>query len=329
MTGEGAWCRPIGREFAAHEAVRHSADEYTRGEAPTNTVEGRVSVFKRGVRGTCQHRAKKHLHRYLAEFDFRCNNGVALGVSDADRGDALLSGVVGKRLTYRCGTCARVTTQDCRSELPDRLWPQCGLRPPVVLSSKQPRARRAMKPEHLHETFDVPRSKQRFRELIVYISAQSERDPHFGAIKLNKILYYSDFRAYERFGQPLTGMRYIKLRLGPAPKALLPVRRELIEEGAIRLDTVPRGPYEQDRTVALRAPALTLFTADEIALVDEVIRELWSQNGTEVSDASHDIRWLVMQLGDPMPYELAFLSGAAPSPADRQHAEELAKRLVR
>lgn len=181
--------------------------------------------------------------------------------------------------------------------------------------------------EHLHETFHVPRQKQRFRELLIYISAQSESDPHFGAIKLNKILYYSDFRAFERFGLPLTGMRYVKLKLGPAPRALVLVRSELIEEGALRLDRVPRGPYTQDRTVALREPVLAHFKADEIALVDEVIKELWTQNGTEVSNASHDVRWNVMQLGDAMPYELAFLSDEPVTERDNQRTEELAKRF--
>ena len=173
----------------------------------------------------------------------------------------------------------------------------------------------------------MPRGVQRFRELIVYISQQSEADPHFGAIKLNKILYYSDFRAFERFGLPLTGMRYVKRKLGPVPNALVHKRGELVEEGALRLDTLPKGPYEQNRTVALRAPVLDLFTADEIALVDEVIKEFWTQNGTEVSNASHDLRWSVMQLNDPMPYELAFLSNERPTDRDHQRTEELAKRL--
>ena len=74
-------------------------------------------------------------------------------------------------------------------------------------------------------TIPVARGAQRFRELIVYISQRSAEDPHFGAVKLNKILYHSDFRAYERFGVPLTGVCYFRLKAGPAPKALLPVRR--------------------------------------------------------------------------------------------------------
>jgi hypothetical protein len=69
-------------------------------ERHTNTVEGYFSIFKRGMRGIYQHCAEKHLHRYLAEFDFRYTNRVALGYNDADRADTLLKGIVGKRLTY-------------------------------------------------------------------------------------------------------------------------------------------------------------------------------------------------------------------------------------
>ena len=67
----------------------------------TNTVEGYFSVFKRGMRGVYQHCSEKHLHRYLAEFDFRYNNRTALGVEDEARTDKMLKGIVGKRLTYR------------------------------------------------------------------------------------------------------------------------------------------------------------------------------------------------------------------------------------
>jgi transposase-like protein len=87
--------------FAKHERVKHSAKEYARGDVTTNSVEGYFSVFKRGMKGTYQHCAEKHLHRYLAEFDFRYNNRVALGIGDAERADRALKGIVGKRLTYK------------------------------------------------------------------------------------------------------------------------------------------------------------------------------------------------------------------------------------
>jgi transposase-like protein len=87
--------------FAEHHTVKHSVGEYVRGSAHTNTVEGVFSVFKRGMVGVYQHCSEKHLHRYLAEFDFRYNARQALGVNDAARAERALRGVVGKRLTYR------------------------------------------------------------------------------------------------------------------------------------------------------------------------------------------------------------------------------------
>ena len=71
------------------------------GDITTNTVENYFSVFKRGMRGTYQHCGEKHLHRYLAEFDFRYNNRTALGVTDGERAALAMKGIEGKRLTYR------------------------------------------------------------------------------------------------------------------------------------------------------------------------------------------------------------------------------------
>ena len=89
------------QHFAKHETVKHTAREYVRGDVTTNTVEGYFSIFKRGMRGVYQHCSEKHLHRYLAEFDFRYNNRIALGVNDGERAAQLAKGIVGKRLTYR------------------------------------------------------------------------------------------------------------------------------------------------------------------------------------------------------------------------------------
>ena len=91
----------VGAEFAAHETVNHSAKEYARGDVTTNSVEGYFSIFKRGMSGIYQHCAEKHLHRYLAEFDFRYNNRTALGFNDGERAALAIKGAGGKRLTYR------------------------------------------------------------------------------------------------------------------------------------------------------------------------------------------------------------------------------------
>jgi ISXO2-like transposase domain len=105
--------------FAAHESVKHTADEYVRyqdgREIHTNSAEGYFSIFKRGMRGIYQHCAEKHLHRYLAEFDHRYNYRVKLGYSDIDRTFAAIRGVSGKRLYYKQPDEARF--QFCREEI--------------------------------------------------------------------------------------------------------------------------------------------------------------------------------------------------------------------
>jgi transposase-like protein len=98
--GEGQY-RLIGPMFKSHDVVNHSIGEYVRGDAHTNTIEGYFSILKRGIIGTYHHVSGEHLKRYLAEFDFRYNNREALGVTDRERMVKSISGIVGKRLTYR------------------------------------------------------------------------------------------------------------------------------------------------------------------------------------------------------------------------------------
>ncbi len=88
MTDEAKRYERLGREFAEHGVVDHSRQEYANVDRPsgvtfsTNTVEGYYSIFKRGMIGVYQHCGEQHLHRYLAEFDFRYNNRIKLGIDD-------------------------------------------------------------------------------------------------------------------------------------------------------------------------------------------------------------------------------------------------------
>ena len=86
------------QHFAQHETVRHTAKEYARGDVNTNSAEGYFGIFKRGMRGVYQHCGEKHLHRYLAEFDFRYNTR---NITDGERAVLAVQGGEGKRLTYR------------------------------------------------------------------------------------------------------------------------------------------------------------------------------------------------------------------------------------
>lgn len=107
MTDEASRYSKIGSEFSKHDVVDHSRKEYgytdreTGAKVNTNTIEGYYSIFKRGMKGVYQHCGEKHLHRYLAEFDFRYSNRTKLGVNDATRAAKIVEGAKGKRLQYR------------------------------------------------------------------------------------------------------------------------------------------------------------------------------------------------------------------------------------
>jgi transposase-like protein len=105
MTDEAGHFKRVGVTVAGHHTVNHAKEEYGRWEngvsISTNIIEGSFSIFKRGMRGIYQHCGEQHLHRYLAEFDFRYTHRIATGFNDVARADTLLAGVVGKRLTYQ------------------------------------------------------------------------------------------------------------------------------------------------------------------------------------------------------------------------------------
>ena len=105
-TDESRLYKETGKEYAKHETVKHSAGEYARGNVHTNNIEGFFGVFKKGMRGIYQHCGEAHLHRYLAEFDFRFNRRSALKISDAERAIDLLRMARGKRLMYQSASKA-------------------------------------------------------------------------------------------------------------------------------------------------------------------------------------------------------------------------------
>jgi len=108
LTDDAGQYRWIGKHFASHKTTAHKSGQYVDPldrMVHTNTIEGSFSIFKRGMRGVYQHCAKRHLHRYLAEFDFRYSNRAANGFDDRERSVEALKGIVGKRLTYRRAGC--------------------------------------------------------------------------------------------------------------------------------------------------------------------------------------------------------------------------------
>lgn len=175
-------------------------------------------------------------------------------------------------------------------------------------------------------TFDA----EKFRELVLYIADKSVEDPTFGAVKLNKILFFADFLAYANLGAPITGAEYQKREFGPAPRQMLAQKRILMEQGDAT--EVPKLHYgkQQKRLTALRKPDLSMFKPEEIALVDDVLDTLIHHNARETSELSHRwaVGWSVAEDGETIPYETAFWAPPeAVTKEDLERGQELADEL--
>jgi hypothetical protein len=172
-------------------------------------------------------------------------------------------------------------------------------------------------------------NEEKFRELILYISQKCATDPRFGAVKLNKILFFSDFLSYAKTGDPITFFEYQRLPNGPAPRRLIPVRSKMLEERILGIQEVRlRSGKTQKRTVNLRLPNLKIFTGEEIELVDSVIEALADADAETASELSHQmVGWQIVADGETIPYGTIFLSNEPLTYAEVLRGRELAGSL--
>jgi hypothetical protein len=170
---------------------------------------------------------------------------------------------------------------------------------------------------------------QKFRELILYIARESEQDEHFGATKLNKILFYSDFWAYRKLGHSITGQQYQKLGKGPAPRRLLPNVRKMEDHGDCVVAEREYFGRTQKVLLARREPDLSLFSGTEIAIVRDIIERLRNFNATDVSELSHQfIGWKLAEEGEDIPYSTVLLGNPRPpTPAEIEYGKTLAEEM--
>jgi hypothetical protein len=167
--------------------------------------------------------------------------------------------------------------------------------------------------------------QNRLRQMILYVAKRCEEAEFFGGIKLNKIIWKADFDSYADRQVPVTGREYRRRKFGPALREMLPVHTEMLKDGLIRIERRDFGDdVIEKRTIALVEPDLTLFSETDLQYVLASIRHYWDKTGTESSDESHGIAWRTRHNGDPMPYELSFLSD---EPIDRTHRARIAQLI--
>ncbi|HLX31814.1 MAG TPA: Panacea domain-containing protein [Gaiellaceae bacterium] len=164
----------------------------------------------------------------------------------------------------------------------------------------------------------------RFKDVVLYVTNQLADDPTFGSTKLNKILYFTDTEAYKRLGKPVTGATYQRNRHGPTAIEYPPMIRELEGEQFIEVRGEKIVDHEQERVTATGrvVPNMEQFTAEERAIIDEVIAEFRGYTNTEASDESHkrSAGWLARDQGEQIPYLDSLIN---PEPLDEPLAAGL------
>ena len=173
---------------------------------------------------------------------------------------------------------------------------------------------------------DGPAEQRRLGELILYIARKCAADTFFGSVKLNKILWRADFDSYLELGKPITGVSYVRRAHGPTPRKLVDVRDFLIRTKRAEIKSVQLGDgRRQDRVISRSDPDMTLFTEEQIRLVDRDILEAWGKTAEDVSEESHGLAWQVAgEDGKGIPYEAAFLSDEPPTDRDARLAKKRA-----
>jgi hypothetical protein len=170
-------------------------------------------------------------------------------------------------------------------------------------------------------------SDMKLRELILYISETSEGDATYGNVKLDRLLFYSDFLAYRRFGKAITGQEYQIFESGPAPCALLALLNEMIAQDELRLRAGNDLGKSYRKPLALREAQLDGFRGEEIALVDRLIRRFWGISAEQMNELTDEfVAWSVMERGEVVPYSLALLARRSLTEQEQQWALELEPR---
>ncbi len=178
------------------------------------------------------------------------------------------------------------------------------------------------------QTYDPVFQAAKFKELMLYAAEKSVGDDTFGATKLNKILFFSDFLHFGLAGSSITGATYKRKANGPVAAQLPLMAREIEQDRYGHFIERPYFNLKQRRLIADRRANLLVFLDEERDLIDDVIKNLEGSNAADVSNLSH-IRsraWQVAEEGEIIPYTAVFLSGHKATPADLQRGRELARQ---
>lgn len=176
----------------------------------------------------------------------------------------------------------------------------------------------------------IDKSERKLDELVVLLASRSKDDPKFGAIKLNKLLFYCDFLAYMTLGQPITGQEYFALPNGPALRYKARFWNRMEKQRAIAVRKEPTFfDSEREITLALREPNVKIFTPEQLDLIYRVLDNCRSKDGSELSELTHRFPgWKLAREKEVIPYSVALVGNRNPLPEEVAYGLKLEESLA-
>lgn len=160
----------------------------------------------------------------------------------------------------------------------------------------------------VRERISIPQNNfRKFKEVLLYILTRVGAKPNIGETVLYKLLYFIDFNYYEKYEEQLIGAAYIKNTYGPTPAHFQKLVEEMIGEGSLVKVSSKYFNYPQTKYLPKRDPDLSLLRANELEVINEVLRALSDKNASQISEYSHnDIPWMTATDGEQIDYEAVF-----------------------
>ncbi|SRR5581483_2666301 len=172
--------------------------------------------------------------------------------------------------------------------------------------------------------FDSLNPNERLRELILYIVKKHHGNRSFGALKLYKVLFFSDFRFFAAHGEPITGAAYKKDEFGPVPANIFALLEQMKTAGELEQKKHQFGQTKRSVFTAMREADLKNFSREQIAEVDRAIHEVGYMTSDAVSEMSHKRAWRIARMEELIPYQFALLSDEPISNDEINRTKELA-----
>ena len=170
--------------------------------------------------------------------------------------------------------------------------------------------------------------QNKFRDLVHFVISRCQPE-ELGRVKLHKILYFSDMLGFLASGRPITGEDYIKQKFGPTARHLQSALRDLANAGRVEVSERAYFGYPKQDFVSRTDPDLSRFSEAEIAIVEDMVDFVCARTAREISEFSHNDAWKQAEMGETIPYFMAYsFVPCEITDDDREWARDEARRVV-